>query len=276
MILRCLNGSVAALACCLLLPASPAVGQINIGPFTDFQTGTLESWGGGSSPTVVVDGGPLGSGDSYLRISATPGSLATFNTDLSGTLDAAVSGIQVDLLNDAGADPLDIRLVLFGPTTDDRWTSTIAQIVPGNGAWSTYTFSVLETDLTRVQGIGTYADLSASVERMMFRYDPDLPSPIGTFVTGSLGIDNVSVVGAPTLLGDYDGSGSVGTEDYALWKTNFGSNTDLAADGNGNGQVDAGDYTIWRDNLGSGVAAIPEPASCWLLALGFCLLRTRR
>jgi hypothetical protein len=49
--------------------------------------------------------------------------------------------------------------------------------------------------------------------------------------------------------GDYDGNGTVGNEDYDLWRANFGT-TAAAADGNGNGVVDAADYVLWRDNLG--------------------------
>ncbi len=51
--------------------------------------------------------------------------------------------------------------------------------------------------------------------------------------------------------GDYDGSGTVGPEDYLVWRNNFGSTTELAADGNGNLVIDAADFTIWRDNLGA-------------------------
>ena len=51
--------------------------------------------------------------------------------------------------------------------------------------------------------------------------------------------------------GDFNHDGTVGPEDYDLWKANFGSTTVLAADGNGNGTVDAADYTVWRNNLGA-------------------------
>lgn len=68
------------------------------------------------------------------------------------------------------------------------------------------------------------------------------------------------------LIGDYDGGGSVGAEDYTLWKDSFGATSgDLRADGNQSTSIDAGDFTIWRDHLPSGGAAlgaaVPEPGS---------------
>ena len=55
------------------------------------------------------------------------------------------------------------------------------------------------------------------------------------------------------VVGDYDVSGTVNTQDYNVWKTSFGaaSGQGMAADGNHNGTVDAADYTVWRDNLGA-------------------------
>lgn len=65
--------------------------------------------------------------------------------------------------------------------------------------------------------------------------------------------------------GDYDGNGIVGTEDYNVWKTNYGTTENLAADGNGDAIVDAADYTVWRDNLGNSSAPVGnwEDASSW-------------
>lgn len=260
----------------LLSPRSEA--QIVPGPVSDFESGTNEGWAGGSSPTNIPDGGPTGTGDNFLRIEGGI-NLATFNTQLSGELDSSVTGFQVDLMRPSGQSDFDLRLVLFGPTTDDRWTSTVAAVVPGTGNWATYTFSVLEEDLTRVTlfGDNDYSDLVAGVNRTMLRYDPGAPDFGGAFVTGSLGIDNVTVLAdSGGITGDYDGNGTVGTEDYALWKANFGSTADLAADGNDSGEIDAGDYTIWRDNLPSSTAAVPEPASWLLMCAAFIVTRCRR
>jgi hypothetical protein len=86
--------------------------------------------------------------------------------------------------------------------------------------------------------------------------------------------------------GDYDGSGSVGPEDYNLWKSTFGStNGDMRADGNEDGIVDASDYTFWRnrlpsDNGGAAGNTVPEPSTALLMGLlgaaGYTFLYRRR
>jgi hypothetical protein len=93
------------------------------------------------------------------------------------------------------------------------------------------------------------------------------------------------------LPGDFNGDGTVGPEDYDLWKANFGSTMFPGADGNVNGIVDAADYIVWRNNLGTSLsagigsgaalpsaqplsAAVPEPLTLTLMilaAVGWCL-----
>lgn len=80
------------------------------------------------------------------------------------------------------------------------------------------------------------------------------------------------------LPGDFNGDGYVDQDDYAVWKTQFGSEVTptRGADANGDGVVDAADYTIWRNTLGAtGLigaphlqsAAVPEPSTLLLAGL---------
>ncbi|MEX2093337.1 MAG: PEP-CTERM sorting domain-containing protein [Pirellulales bacterium] len=94
-------------------------------------------------------------------------------------------------------------------------------------------------------------------------------------------VPGVSIMAGQTssgsIPGDYNNNGSVGSEDYTVWKNTFNQNVTAGtgADGNNNGKVDAADYTVWRDHknaAGSGAlsGAVPEPSTVTLgvLALG--------
>lgn len=85
------------------------------------------------------------------------------------------------------------------------------------------------------------------------------------------------------LAGDYDHDGNVDNDDYAVWRSTFGTNTgNRPSDGNGNGVVDAADYIIWRNNLGATVhagagfgEAVPELTSAaYLLQLAIAMFST--
>ena len=62
-----------------------------------------------------------------------------------------------------------------------------------------------------------------------------------------------SVAALGKSMGDFDGSGKVDQADYNVWRSSFGSTTNLAADANGNGVVDSADYSMWRDHMGQSV-----------------------
>lgn len=103
-----------------------------------------------------------------------------------------------------------------------------------------------------------------------------------TFLDGLDATSTVSLVLIQLLAGDYSGNGTVGIEDYAIWKGAFGTSVTAGtgADGNNDGLVNLADYTIWRDNLGSTLAPpvqaarVPEPTT-WLLLCGFLIVLIR-
>ena len=81
--------------------------------------------------------------------------------------------------------------------------------------------------------------------------------------------------------GDYDGDRDVDTADFNLWRSTYGSTSDLRADGNGDLIVNGADYVIWRKHSapggGSGAAAsVPEPHSLCLLGILASITFARR
>lgn len=88
------------------------------------------------------------------------------------------------------------------------------------------------------------------------------------------------VTAVPVLAGDYNGNGIVDAADYTVWRDTLGSMSDLRANGDNSGasagKIDQADYTIWKSNFGAhfgsgAAAAVPEPASAWLIAFGLFL-----
>lgn len=83
----------------------------------------------------------------------------------------------------------------------------------------------------------------------------------------------------PNAPGDYDRNGTVDTDDYDLWKRQFGFEGAALADGNGDGRVDLADYVFWRDHLGDDVAGgassismVPVPGALTLAVGGLTYL----
>lgn len=87
--------------------------------------------------------------------------------------------------------------------------------------------------------------------------------------------DAIRTTAAP--IGDYDGDGAVGPEDYTVWREQYGSVGNNAADGNGDSVVDAADYTVWADRyVASETASVPEPGVFVLGLTAAALLPHRR
>lgn len=97
-------------------------------------------------------------------------------------------------------------------------------------------------------------------------------SDASQFTLGVVGKSLVLTVGGSTVIpGDFNNNGSVGAEDLAKWKLDFG--TANGSDANGDGRADGNDFLIWQRNYGStsvvpAAASVPEPTS---LVLGVAL-----
>jgi hypothetical protein len=76
--------------------------------------------------------------------------------------------------------------------------------------------------------------------------------------------DPIAVVGMLQLAGDYDGNHVIDAADYVVWRNWLGTTTPLPGDVTP-GLVSTDDYDVWRKNFGrsvaSGAAAVPEPGT---------------
>jgi hypothetical protein len=84
---------------------------------------------------------------------------------------------------------------------------------------------------------------------------------------------------------DFNNDGFVDGDDFLLWQRFLGVNsgaTNAQGDANGDGAVNSADLALWRSTFGQpasqpAASAVPEPASCVLLVLGFAgVISTRR
>lgn len=91
----------------------------------------------------------------------------------------------------------------------------------------------------------------------------------GNFNSLDIGFGTVSFEEA-----DFNQDTFVNSTDFGIWKNGFGTSSGaVKADGDadGNGAVNGADFLIWQQQFGAGgagAAAIPEPGSLVLLALG--------
>jgi GH35 family endo-1,4-beta-xylanase len=141
----------------------------------------------------------------------------------------------------------------FGVNPDDGWTTQLSAVVGAdgninfNGFWGDYELKV------GTQTIGT--------------------------LTLNKGNSNYSL---PIFPGDYNADHVVDAGDYIVWRSTFGSTTDMRADGNGDRVIDNGDLAVWRSRFGEsyasgiGLGAVPEPQSSFLMAVGVFIGLLRR
>jgi hypothetical protein len=200
---RMRRSRIQGLVLVVVMAAAPAWG-IALGQLDDFQDGTVKFWAGGSgsgspAPLNLPNGGPDGMGDRYLQLTATNSNLGMNNTaQWTGNYNTAgVAKIRF-FLNNTGANPLHLRLSIFG--AGGTFTTTNETVLDPASGWVIVDFVLDSASLTQTAGFGTLANTLTSVTTVLLRHDPDPISGSGSPnpVTGQLGIDNIRALPEPS------------------------------------------------------------------------------
>ncbi len=176
----------------------------------DFEDGTTQNWTTGgnhpSPPVNVADGGPAGSGDNYLSVTASgsgPGGKLVFfkfSGEYVGDWTAAgFDQLKMDVAN-FGATPLELRASVNGP---GGWISTTSSVnVPADGVWRTIAFDVTESGFTLVSGSLSISSTLASVSetRLLHSTTPDFR---GDNIVADAGFDNIDLMQTTSDVGDW-------------------------------------------------------------------------
>lgn len=142
---------------------------------------------------------------------------------------------------------------------------------------NTTTFAVTNIDGLLTPNVGSLSLPSSFAE-----------DSVGNQYIVSYGTGAIFKINTSQLLpGDYDQDGDVDMDDYAIWRSSFGTTgTGLAADGDHNNVVDEADYVLWRNNLGATVhtssgagaeSAVPESSTLlYAFAAGLAVVASTR
>jgi PEP-CTERM motif len=183
----------------------------------DFEDGTTQGWfvpGPHPLPPVnISSGGPGGTGDNYLQVTALGGAEAgsrlSVQNESQWTGDLTfISRVTMDV-NNFGPDQLFLRILLvnftgapgMSPPSDIAWTVTPVP-VPAASGWTSVSF-----DLSAVNffaPLGSIAGARGGVDELRIFHNPAPafggPGIGAPPVTAVLGIDNIAAVPEPATL----------------------------------------------------------------------------
>jgi hypothetical protein len=218
---RCVQGTrgkwvlLPVAACLTWLGPSRACG-VTVGQLDDFEAGNVLNWGNGGpapDPQNLADGGPLGAGDNFLRVtsdgSGAAGKLTIFNrvqwAGAAGGVDnylaAGITTIEMDLKN-LGTAALTIRLAFRTDTGqfDPGYVSTTGFSLAVGSNWQHATF--LLSDMTPAIGSpGSLNSVLSNPAEMRILHSARPDTVLRDNITGTLGIDNVRAVPEPASAG---------------------------------------------------------------------------
>jgi hypothetical protein len=163
------------------------------------------------------------------------------------------------------------RLVADGDVVLDGYLNVdIDEVSPGVPFVPTLgqTFNIITGNT--VTGQFDYSDISGMPDGLTFHVSY-LPNAV-----------QLQVVNTPFFSADFDDDGDVDATDLAIWRGAF--NLNQLGDADGDNDSDGEDFLLWQQQFGSlpgagaaFAAAVPEPASAWMLLMGLvAVVRLRR
>ena len=170
----------------------------------DFEDGSVKGWVVGQTspfqPRNVADGGPLGAGDSYLRLHSSgdnnqPGSrVVVLNRNRIWTQDLnqrGITRIEFDVLNLNSPTPLQLRFAFYslGP---NGFASTNPVLVPASPRWQHVVMPFSPSAMTNV-GTMPWADVLKHFEEVRI-LSSATPGLRGDPIFADWGLDNIKVV----------------------------------------------------------------------------------
>lgn len=201
---------------------------------------------------------------------------------------------RIDLNNDgdiANGDSLTISLP--PTTTGSEWIQLVSQIViddtPDDQGGAGFFWEVAGEqfqvdaveEIRATMFVGDFAgnDLTGGgsffVDNFLFEVFPDQATANATPIDSPFPTQDF-------VPGDYNEDGTVDAADYAVFRDNLGADEGTLPNDIDGGTIGTAQYDTWAANFGSslpgasGTAAIPEPGSLVLAAMGLGLLARRR
>ncbi len=190
---------IAFVSACLAIAADAAVTLNQIETFSDFN-----GWTSGdpnpNPPVILVNSGPLGSGDNALKVTSNggtgPGSrLIVFNTTLwaGDYTTAGILGIAADLRN-SGTTTLSFRVAFDGP--GGKFVTPVSTITAFSG-WVHRVFDIQPGALISAGGSNAAATLAGVSEiRILHSATVDYR---GAQVSSGFLVDNIGAVPEPAM-----------------------------------------------------------------------------
>jgi hypothetical protein len=168
------------------------------------------------------------------------------------------------------------------PTPEGPWENAVKVATHHNGS-ENYTFYNPKQEPFFDQDGGRTIYLEGTYSNT-FSGNPN-PTPLYDYneIMYRLDLSTIPSLVAPTLLGDYNGDGTVDAADYSTWRDAMTIGGVYLLNDSTPGTLDESDFAFWRDhfgdtlNAGSAAAAIPEPSAVLLatVAVGMAWGMTR-